>query len=146
MATLFDSMATEEPDREAELEEPEEEIVEGFGKYKSAEESEKDNPNDTDLITTFKRLFPSLVWKDINQILQLLMVARIFPDTYIPKKYLTVLSIKRNHPEISVMDIENMVDTAMSIGFNGKSRVEIVLVQGSATQAAEAEAERGNGF
>ena len=144
MPELFPSLASEEPDREEEIADPED--SEKFGQFKSAEESEELNSNDTDLITTLKRLFPTLLWKDINSILQLLMVARIFPDTYIPKKYLTVVSIKRSHPEIKVMDIENMVDTAMSIGYLGKSRVEIVLVNGGAQRAAEEEAEKGGGF
>ena len=105
----------------------------------SASETEGTSPNDSDLQTTYKALLPKLKQPDINEMLQLFMVSRIFPDTYLNKKFLTVMSIKRRHPEIPIMDIENYVDSAMSIGYMGKARVEIVIVQGRAGSPEESE-------
>jgi hypothetical protein len=47
------------------------------------------------------------------------------------------MSLKRRHPEIPIMDLENYVDSAMSIGYMGKARLEIVVVQGRAGQPDE---------
>ena len=105
----------------------------------SASETEGTSPNDSDLQTTYKALLPKLKQPDINEMLQLFMVSRIFPDTYLNKKFLTVMSIKRRHPEIPIMDIENYVDSAMSIGYMGKARVEIVIVHGRAGSPKESE-------
>ena len=103
----------------------------------SAAETEGTSPNDSDLQTTYKALLPKLKQTDINELMQLLMVSRIFPDTYLNKKFLTVMSLKRRHPEIPIMDLENYVDSAMSIGYMGKARLEIVVVQGRAGQPDE---------
>ena len=123
----------EEPDRSEEVGNAPTAI--NFGQ--SAAETEGTSPNDSDLQTTYKALLPKLKQTDINELMQLLMVSRIFPDTYLNKKFLTVMSLKRRHPEIPIMDLENYVDSAMSIGYMGKARLEIVVVQGRAGQPDE---------
>ena len=123
----------EEPDRSEEVGTAPTAI--NFGQ--SAAETEGTSPNDSDLQTTYKALLPKLKQTDINELMQLLMVSRIFPDTYLNKKFLTVMSLKRRHPEIPIMDLENYVDSAMSIGYMGKARLEIVVVQGRAGQPDE---------
>jgi hypothetical protein len=110
----------------------------------SASETEGTSPNDSDLQTTYKALLPKLTLSgkdvsDINNLLQWFMVSRIFPDTYLNKKFNTVWSIFERHPEIDIWDIENYVDSAMSIGYMGKARVEIVIVQGRAGSPEESE-------
>ncbi len=123
----------EEPDRSEEVGNAP--TVINFGQ--SAAETEGTSPNDSDLQTTYKALLPKLKQTDINELMQLFMVSRIFPDTYLNKKFLTVMSLKRRHPEIPIMDLENYVDSAMSIGYMGKARLEIVVVQGRAGQPDE---------
>jgi hypothetical protein len=123
----------EEPDRSEEVGTAPTAI--NFGQ--SAAETEGTSPNDSDLQTTYKALLPKLKQADINELMQLFMVSRIFPDTYLNKKFLTVMSLKRRHPEIPIMDLENYVDSAMSIGYMGKARLEIVVVQGRAGQPDE---------
>jgi DNA polymerase III delta prime subunit len=123
----------EEPDRSEEVGSAPTAI--NFGQ--SAAETEGTSPNDSDLQTTYKALLPKLKQADINELMQLFMVSRIFPDTYLNKKFLTVMSLKRRHPEIPIMDLENYVDSAMSIGYMGKARLEIVVVQGRAGQPDE---------
>ena len=123
----------EEPDRSEEVGSAPTAI--NFGQ--SAAETEGTSPNDSDLQTTYKALLPKLKQTDINELMQLFMVSRIFPDTYLNKKFLTVMSLKRRHPEIPIMDLENYVDSAMSIGYMGKARLEIVVVQGRAGQPDE---------
>ena len=123
----------EEPDRSEEVGSAPTAI--NFGQ--SAAETEGTSPNDSDLQTTYKALLPKLKQADINELMQLFMVSRIFPDTYLNKKFLTVMSMKRRHPEIPIMDLENYVDSAMSIGYMGKARLEIVVVQGRAGQPDE---------
>lgn len=123
----------EEPDRSEEVGTAPTAI--NFGQ--SATETEGTSPNDSDLQTTYKALLPKLKQTDINELMQLFMVSRIFPDTYLNKKFLTVMSLKRRHPEIPIMDLENYVDSAMSIGYMGKARLEIVVVQGRAGQPDE---------
>ena len=123
----------EEPDRSEEVGTAPTAI--NFGQ--SAAETEGTSPNDSDLQTTYKALLPKLKQTYINELMQLFMVSRIFPDTYLNKKFLTVMSLKRRHPEIPIMDLENYVDSAMSIGYMGKARLEIVVVQGRAGQPDE---------
>ena len=123
----------EEPDRSEEVGNAPTAI--NFGQ--SAAETEGTSPNDSDLQTTYKALLPKLKQTDINELMQLFIVSRIFPDTYLNKKFLTVMSLKRRHPEIPIMDLENYVDSAMSIGYMGKARLEIVVVQGRAGQPDE---------
>ena len=123
----------EEPDRSEEVGTAPTAI--NFGQ--SAAETEGTSPNDSDLQTTYKALLPKLKQADINELMQLFMVSRIFPDTYLNKKFITVMSLKRRHPEIPIMDLENYVDSAMSIGYMGKARLEIVVVQGRAGQPDE---------
>jgi hypothetical protein len=137
MVDTFEKL-DEEPDRADEVGE----VKIDFG-TKSASETEGTSPNDTDLQTTYKALLPKFKEPDIDEIMQKFMVSRIFPDTYLNKKFLTVMSIKRRHPKIPIMDIENYVDSAMSIGYMGKARVEIVVVQGRAGQPEENEEQGG---
>ena len=120
----------EEPDRASEIGA----VVAPDFNTNSASEQEGMSPNDSDLQTTYKALLPKLKQQDINEMMQLFMVSRIFPDTYLNKKFLTVMSMKRRHPEIPIMDLENYVDSAMSIGYMGQGRLEIVVVQGRAGQ------------
>jgi len=129
----------EEPDRGDEIAEAKIDFS-----VKSASETEGTSPNDSDLQTTYKALLPKLTLtnqdvSDINNLLQWFMVSRIFPDTYLNKKFLTVWSIFERHPDIDIMDIENYVDSAMSIGYMGKARVEIVIVQGRSGQPEESQ-------
>ena len=128
----------EEPDRSEEVGSAPTAI--NFGQ--SAAETEGTSPNDSDLQTTYKALLPKLTLdkkdvSDIDNLLQWFMRSRIFPDTYLNKKFLTVMSLKRRHPEIPIMDLENYVDSAMSLGYMGKARLEIVVVQGRAGQPDE---------
>ena len=138
MPDLFENY-DEEPDRADEIDD----IAVDYGD-KSASETEATFPNDSDLTITYKKMFPRLKTPDIDEMMQLFMVSRIFPDTYLHKKFLTVISFKTRHPEIPIMTLENYVDSAMSIGYNGKARVEIVVVQGSSSAKAEENEERGN--
>lgn len=135
---IYNQIATEEPDTEDDI--LSDEILNA---PKSSAEQEAMSPNDSDLIATLKKLlpaFPASLVQEVGQaVLQSIMVSRVFPESYLDRMYLTVVSIIEAHKYDSeppdVMMIINIVDVAFSIGYDGKTRVELLILLGNARQA-----------
>ena len=130
---------------------PEREVDVGEGEeHKSLAEKEAESPNLTDLQTSLKRLFPKFQDIEIDKIAQASMVARIFPDTYMPLLRMTVISLLEKHApteDIDIIGTISLVNAAMSIGLDGKGRIDALELAGSAKDSEEIERlSKGLGF
>lgn len=132
---IFKNLASEEPDREDELEE---EIPVGM----SASQSEITSPNDSDLESTLKRLNPIFKEPELQDIAPVVMQGRVFPDNFSRKVYLmTIASAKmnRHNKDFNLIFTMMKCEGMCQIGLEGKNRVETVIVSGNTKEQAEAE-------
>jgi hypothetical protein len=140
---FFESLASEEPDREAIVEE------DGIKAPISAMEAEANSPNDSDLESTLKRLFPNFENEDIKEIAPVIMLGRIFPENFSTKIYLLVCNLAEKHsddPNFDVWKTETIIEGLCQIGIEGKGRVEAVIVSGNTKEQAEAENNKFGGL
>ena len=118
------------------IEEPEQMFdLEGIGTGGSLAESEEGTLHQTDLQAVLKYLHPKYKDPRLNELLQSAMSSRIFPDNFLDKNYLLVMSIIEEHEgdsDIDILGIISMVQDATSIGYEGRGRVEDLEVAGVA--------------
>jgi len=141
---VFKKLETEEPDRGDAQEE-----VDLSEVSISASQAENLSPNDSDLESTLKRLFPSFDDVDIQRVAQVIMLGRVFPDNFSTKVYLIVsnLAIKHyNDPTFDVISTMMIVEGLCQIGLEGKGRVEAVIVSGNTKEVAEQESNKMGGY
>jgi len=115
------------PEREVNLEEL------GLTKTLTAEEETTEHRTDLQAIT--RALQPRYQTKRLNDLLQPVMVSRIFPDNYLDLNYLLVMSLVEEEEEkndIDFVGIVSPVQAATSIGYEGRFRVELIEVAGVA--------------
>lgn len=132
---IFSGLETAEPDRDID-------VTELANVHRSVMEVESESPNLTDLQATLKYLIPKFADEEINKLAQAIMVARVFPDTYLDRMFLTVVSLVEGHKSkdnIDVMMIINLVDSIFSIGLDGKGRIDIIEVMGKTSASDELE-------
>ncbi len=137
---IYDQMKMSESERDVEIDLPQNEGDGSSGRSKSLSEAE-DSPNITDLQATLKRLFPIFEDDEINKI-KAVMVARIAPDTFMPLLKMTIISILESHEEdedIDVMSTINLVNAILTIGLEGKGRVDALQLASAARESAELE-------
>lgn len=148
---IYGKLATEE--EPLDMEEVGEEERQTLG------EAELSGGRDSDLVSIIKRLLPSFTDTDIDEIditARALMVSRISPDMFIEQMYLTVVAIIERHARdgiendkkpIDVMLVINIVYAICSMALEGKVRVELVELAGSAKDNEELEKiSKGLGF
>jgi hypothetical protein len=135
---LFDGSITENGVREVEIDDE--------TPHKSRLESEAEASDISDLKATLNKLFPKIPYKIISDItqfaLQSAMIARIAPDVFLDQMYLTVTDIVEEWDEqddvvIDVQQIINLVYFLLSIGIDGKGRVDIIQVSANASETKE---------
>lgn len=118
------------------IEEPEQEVEFGDGSgMQTLSEAEEEAPHQTDLQAVLKYLHPKYKDKRLNELLQSAMSSRIFPDNFLDKNYLIVMSSIEEHEgddDMDVMGIISTVQDATSIGYEGRGRVEDLEVAGVA--------------
>lgn len=118
------------------IEEPEQELEFGeAGGLQTLAEAEEETPHETDLQAVLKYLHPRYKDKRLNELLQSAMSSRIFPDNFLDKNYLLVMSLIEEHEgddDIDIVGIISMVQDATSIGYEGRGRVEDLEVAGVA--------------
>ena len=141
MPDLYNSLITEELDlgEEAEID----------TLPKSATESESLSPNETDLQTTLKMMFPKFEDKEIQDVAPAIMMSRVFPDNFSTKIYLLTTSIAKAHrhdAKFNIIKTMMLIEAIAQIALDGKSRVDVVILQGNARETAEAKANNGGGF
>ncbi len=140
----FNKLATDEPDRGDELEEEVD-----VPSYRSATEAENMSPNDSDLESILKKLFPSFDDEDIQKVSQVIMLGRVFPDNFSNKVYLIVTAIALKHyndPKFDVILTMMQIEGLCQIGLEGKGRVEAVIVSGNTKEQAEQESNKMGNF
>ena len=136
---LFQGTATEEGSREVEI------VEEGV--HKSRAESDSESPDISDYKSTLNKLFPKIPSGIVSELmqftLQTAMVARISTDLFLDLMYLNITAIIENwelthgSDSVEVQSCINLVLYLLSIGVDGKGRVDIVQVSANATETKE---------
>ncbi len=122
----YQELIVEEPEQQLELED---------AGAQSLQEAEEEAPHQSDLQAVLKYLHPKYKDKRLNELLQSAMSSRIFPDNFLDKNYLIVMSLIEEHegdPDIDVVGLISMVQDGTSIGYEGRGRVEDLEVAGVA--------------
>jgi len=123
----YEPIATEEP--ELEFDDVE------LSAERTLAEAEEETPHQSDLQAVLKYLHPKYKDRRLNELLQSAMSSRIFPDNFLDKNYLLVMSLIEEHEgddDIDIVSIISMVQDATSIGYEGRGRVEDLEVAGVA--------------
>jgi len=131
----FDELATEEAERKVEPLEDE-----GNGtEAKSLTEKLDEAPELSDMQTAIRQLFPGELG---GKIYNALMIARVAPDVFIPLlKLLVNEEIKRSNYKkpVSVASTLAKVYTLLSIGLDGKGRIDHIELAGASKETEELE-------
>lgn len=119
------------------LEEPEQEIdLDEYGGGGTLSEAEEETPHMTDLQAVLKYLHPKYKDRRMNELLQSAAASRVFPDNFWAKHRLLVTSLVEecagDGEDVDILGILSMAQDALSIGFEGRGRVEDLEVAGVA--------------
>jgi hypothetical protein len=142
---IFNKLTENNPDRQDEIED--DNGLDDVGA--SASQRESESPNDSDLESILKRLFPSFDDEDIQKVSQVIMLGRVFPDNFSNKVYLIVTAIALKHyndPKFDVILTMMQIEGLCQIGLEGKGRVEAVIVSGNTKEQAEQESNKMGNF
>jgi hypothetical protein len=147
---LYPVLVTEEPERHVDV---------GHDGHKSLSEAETEGGNQSDLVNILKRLLPSFSDYEIDELDLLgraIMVSNVSPDMFMEAMHLTVDSIVEAHAYDGIMNTKKPIDVMMVINvifgiyspaLQGKVRVELVELAGSAKDNEELEkVSKGLGF
>lgn len=123
--------------------EPEREVEEDLGEeedgHKSLSEKIDETPDLSDMQSALRKLFPDSLGDDIvNKV----MVARVAPDVFIPLlKMLVNEEIAKSDPTkpISVAVTVAKLYTLLSIGLDGKGRIDHIELAGASKDSEELE-------
>ena len=102
---------------------------------RTVSEAEEETEHKTDLQAAMGALLPRFKNKRMNDLLQPAMVSRIFPDNYLDKNFLLVMSTieeLEGADDIDIVGIISNVQDATSIGYEGRGRVDILEIAGVA--------------
>jgi len=125
--TQYKDLVTEEPMLDVDFNE--------FKQPKTLSEEEEETAPRSDLKEAMHRLLPKYKNKRIDNLMQSAMVSRIFPDNYIDKLFLITASvIEEQDPEddVDVVGIISMSQDGLSIGYEGRGRLDILEIAGVA--------------
>lgn len=124
----YEDIVTEEGEREVELSEIE--------ASRTLAEAEEGTEHTTDLRTAMKLLLPKFSDKRLDDILQPIMVSRIFPDNLLDLNYLLNMiafeELEEKGEEIDFVKIITGNQAGTSIGFKGQGRIDILEIAGVA--------------
>jgi len=128
LPTNYEELVHEEPMRDIDVSELE--------MARSISEAEEETPQTTDLKAVLKTLTPIFKDKELNEILQAVMVSRVFPDNMLDACKLTVLRRLQQcdtaDPDIEVIGTILAVHAAFSIGYEGRGIVDRLEIAGVA--------------
>lgn len=131
---IYEELATEEPERKIDLFD---EIEEDGANPKSLSEKVGEAPELSDLQAAIARLFP----EDLgDEVINKVMVARVAPDVFIPLlKMLVNEEIIKSDPQkpISVATTVAKLYTLLSIGLDGKGRIDHIELAGASKEQDE---------
>jgi len=127
----------EEPVKYEELviEEPERVIEEGtYEAGKSVSEATEEGQQQSDLKAVLSYLHPTYKDRRLNEVAQSVMASRIFPDNFLDKNYLLVMSLIEEKAaageDVDFMGLISAVQDFTSIAYEGRGRVEDLEVAG----------------
>ncbi len=123
----YQSLVLEEPERDIELEE--------LPAAKTLSEAEEESEHKTDLQAALKAISPRFKTKRMNDLLQPIMVSRVFPDNFVDLNFLlTMMQIEEceGDSDIDVLAIITGDQVATTIGFEGRGRVDVLEIAGVA--------------
>ncbi len=124
----YEEIATEVPEREVDLEE--------YEGPKTLSEQEEETQQSTDLKAAMRYLIPQYKTPRLNELLQPVMVSRVFPDNYLDLNYLLVMteieSLETEGGDVDFAGVVTAVQAATSIGYEGRCRIDILEVAGVA--------------
>jgi len=128
----------EEVDSNNILEYDEREVgIDDLGGMKSLADAEDETPHQSDLQSVLKSLSPKFKNNRMNELLQPVMVSRIFPDNYLDLNYLLVMSMIEELEEDSDVDIVGIitgVQVGTSIGYEGRGIADRLEIAGVAQE------------
>lgn len=128
LPTNYKDLVTEESARDIDLSE--------LDVAKSISEAEEETPQRTDLQAVLKTLTPVYKDKELNDMLQAIMVSRVFPDNMLDSCKLMVLrrlqQFDTASPDVDVIGIITAVHSAHSIGYEGRGIVDRLEIAGVA--------------
>jgi len=133
----FEDLAVQAPEREVET--LDDSDFEEEDEPKSLADKLDESPDLTDMQSAIARLFPADLG---NAIINKVMVARIAPDVFIPLlKMLVNEEIVKSDPTkpISVATIVAKIYTLLSIGLDGKGRIDHIELAGASKETEELE-------
>ncbi len=132
--SIYEEKATLEKERETgEIDETDDKNP------KTLDEKSEETSDLTDMQSAIKKLFPSGLG---GEIYNALMIARVAPDVFIPLLRLIVVSEVMKSPAdtpISVVDIMAKIYTLLSIGLDGKGRIDHIELAGASKDTEELE-------
>jgi hypothetical protein len=108
---------------------------------KSRMEAEAEPSDLSDLKATLNKLFPRFSNPRINRVAQSAMVSRIANDVFLDLMYLTISDIaemwdEEKDGELDVQEIISMAYFALSIGLDGKGRIDAIQVYSNETESS----------
>ncbi len=136
---LFDKMASIEPAREVSL--PEDGGGGGGDGHETLDERIDYSPKKSDVQVVVDKLSPDLKVNYLN----VMQVARIFPDVYDALFWANVKSVMR-HEKLSLIEAIDYVNTSLSIGIDGEYRIELVRIMGRASEVEETKSKNSMGM
>lgn len=135
--TLYNELATEAPEREIELLDEEKEGDKA--KRKSLAEKMEEGTDLTDMQSAVRDLFPSGLGDDVANAV---MVGRVAPDVFISAlRLMTVQDIMESDPDKSINVVKTMMKNyvLLSIGLDGKGRIDLIELAGASKETEELE-------
>jgi hypothetical protein len=132
--TGYEGMAVEEPERELELSEDELAGVSSLSKRTELA------PNLSDMQTAMIKLFPEDIWPKAKKLYDLVQVGRISPDVFMSLLRIMVKeAVRRSDPKkpLHIGEMVAMVYSVLSIGLDGKGRIDALELAGAAREEQE---------
>jgi len=110
--------------------------------HKSRAESDEESTNISDIKYTFNKLYPRFTVAALDKVAKTAAVARIATDVFLDQMYLTVTDTVQmwnedEDGELDVQEIINLCYWLLSIGIDGKGRVDIIQVSANATESKD---------
>ncbi len=138
---LFEKMSSVEPARDVEIPEDEGESGGGDGGHETLDERIDYSPKKSDVQVVVEKLSPDLKVNYLN----VMQVARIFPDVFDALFWANVKSVMRREG-LSLIEAIDYVTTSLSIGIDGEYRIELVKIMGRASEVEETKAKNTMGL
>ena len=120
---IFDEMAEAVPEKGADLPDTDDDDE---VEHQTLEQGMA-SPNLSDMAIADKRLFPKTGYDHLD----MLMVSRVWPDSYNPLQSILVKDLLRHDPKLRLAEAIVLVSTPQSIAIDGEGRLDTLTALGS---------------